>query len=103
MDFGYRLVQLYPNKLNATADHFANIDVLSAFEQHGTSIATTQSNNGRMFCGRHNSHPYRALPLARGDRAPNGQGQASAVEPRRTIRSPSMLWTGINLNLSLAD
>lgn len=50
--------RLYPNKLPVTAVHLMNGDVIPTFEEHGSTIDTVLSDNGREFCGRPDQHPY---------------------------------------------
>jgi transposase InsO family protein len=50
--------RLYTSKLPLTAVHVLNEDVLPFFEQHGVSVKTILSDNGREFCGRPDRHPY---------------------------------------------
>ncbi|MBI3581385.1 MAG: IS481 family transposase [Nitrospinae bacterium] len=50
--------RLYTNKLPVTAVHLLNNDVLPFFDQHGATVRTILSDNGREFCGRQDRHPY---------------------------------------------
>jgi transposase InsO family protein len=54
----YAFGRLYTSKLPVTAVHVLNNDVLPFFEEHGASITTILSDNGREFCGRADRHPY---------------------------------------------
>ena len=54
----YAWGRLYTTKLPVTAVHVMNEDVLPFFEQHGATITTVLSDNGREFCGRPDKHPY---------------------------------------------
>lgn len=54
----YAWGRLYTSKLPVTAVHVMNNDVLPTFEQHGATIDTVLSDNGREFCGRPDRHPY---------------------------------------------
>ena len=79
----YAWGRLYPNKMPVTAVHLMNNDVLPSFEAHGARIATVLSDNGREFCGRPRSPCLRAVPPARGDRAPHHQGPQAAIQRLR--------------------
>ena len=50
--------RLYTNKMPLTAVHLLNTDVVPFFEEHGVTIKTVLSDNGREFCGRPDRHPY---------------------------------------------
>jgi transposase InsO family protein len=54
----YAWARLYPSKLPVTAVHLMNTDVIPTFEEHGATIETVLSDNGREFCGRPDQHPY---------------------------------------------
>lgn len=54
----YAWGRLYTNKLPVTAVHLLNNDILPFFDQHGASVRTVLSDNGREFCGRPDRHPY---------------------------------------------
>lgn len=54
----YAWARLYPSKLPVTAVHLMNGDVIPTFEEHGATIETVLSDNGREFCGRPDQHPY---------------------------------------------
>ena len=54
----YAWGRLYPNKMQATAVHLMNNDVLPTFDVHGARISTVLSDNGREFCGRPDRHTY---------------------------------------------
>ncbi len=54
----YAFGRLYTSKLPVTAVHVLNTDALPFFEQHGATITTILSDNGREYCGRPDHHPY---------------------------------------------
>jgi transposase InsO family protein len=54
----YAWGRLYTSKLPVTAVPVLNDDVLPFFDQHGVTITTFPSDNGREFCGNPDKHRY---------------------------------------------
>ena len=54
----YAWGQLHTSKIPLTAVQTLNNTVLPYFEQHGATITTVLSDNGREYCGRPDRHPY---------------------------------------------
>jgi transposase InsO family protein len=54
----YAWGRLYTSKLPITAVHTLNDAVLPFFDQHGATVRTILSDNGREYCGRPDQHPY---------------------------------------------
>lgn len=54
----YAWRHLYNSKIPITDVHVLNERVLPFFEEHGASIQTILSDNGREYCGRLDQHPF---------------------------------------------
>ena len=71
----YVWARLYTSKMPVTVVQILNNHVLPFFEEHGVKVQTILSDNRREYCGRPRQAPLRALPAARGDRAPRHEGR----------------------------